>query len=59
MDKVQIYYTCLIVLGFIMMIVNTTAGNDSPATASRHLPLRWALSLIIGLPVLGRIYGWW
>lgn len=59
MDKIQIYYTCLIAFGFIVMLVYTTTNTDLPSTPARALPLKWALGLALGMPIIGRIYGWW
>jgi hypothetical protein len=59
MDKVQIYYMCLIAFGFIGMLVMVTTETDSPSTASNKMPLKWVTAAILGLPIAGRVFNWW
>ena len=59
MDKVQIYYIVLLVINFIVMVGCTAARRESPAVPSEQLPLLWAIRIAFGLPIMGRLFGWW
>ena len=59
MDKIQIYYTILIITRLLVtMILGAQKPYDSVGTWKDRL-LFYPLDILISLPTIGRIYGWW
>ncbi len=61
MDKVQVYYTILLAFGCLSVIVKSMAKPDelqSKLTNSQYVAA-YLLAMVLNLPAIGRIYGWW
>lgn len=61
MDKVQVYYTVLLSLHVVIRCAlavyrpDEVSDRNTNKTKFNVLPI----SLLLALPVVGRIYGWW
>lgn len=53
LDKVQIYYMVLLSMGIALALSPKEGTSLSRSLAST------GISLILSLPMVGRIFGWW
>ena len=61
MDKVQVYYTCLLSIGVVGKFIGAAINPHkrfSEFTCLQQL-LWMPVGLLLVLPITGRIYGWW
>lgn len=55
MDKVQVYYTVLLTAGVFL----SGFLHGKSREAGEYNAVTDMIALVINLPVIGRIYGWW
>lgn len=57
MDKVQVYYIFLLIVGFIGTLVGFVNVKDVEDLAKKVVT--YFITLALSIPVAGRIFGWW